>query len=835
MALKLAKMLEPAQGAVKERQPEVNSGPRIAFVGDFPYNSTNDTALTRSEYAFLFRLCKDAGINLNNCFLSNVLNFFPTKEHFTQEKKTVHINKQNASVADGIARLNFALTSWKPDVIIFLGRETMATLKGWYCKLDDERGSPFTYTIDGKDYAAIATYHPKELFVEYKYSSLAAYDLGKALRYAKHGVPDKTFLLNYLPSFSEACVVLDKMLEEKTFLAVDIETNYHKGKPRYEFNTVTCMCLCWSTTEGIVIPFVKQKERYWPEDQEVILWKKLSAVLTACPLVGHNAVHFDHNHLLQHYGIDANFVDDTMYAQWIYSQDWPKSLSFTNSLFGDVPYWKGELGASRSGALAYYREYEYCGKDGCLTLAAREALAPQRESFYYNFAICNSRAFQYMGLLGAKIDRELLETKIAAKKKEALALMQQFSLESGKEHADIFSSKPKGFSVRSPKAMTEWLYNELRLPPEYKRVKSAFGETEEHETADYLSLLYLGRNYPCYPAVLTAGKLRRVLKNLSSLESIQTRPGDIVGWSFNGVGTTSGRASGYKPNDRKGVQPQNVAREDRDLYIPALADHDWYKADLEGADAWTVAAILQSLGFDNMMNDLLSGLKPAQRVAIAITLGDTFMNASPDTVKEHLALLKTPEGKITYAIAKSVSHGTNYKMKTPTMRDGIFKRSDGELFVDEDICKRQQNMLLDYYNLSAFHDKLTNLMHFSGELTTCVGLTRKFLDRKGSSLAREMMSMLPQFYTALTTMTVCNRLFYSPINRTPNDDFVIKQCNMVHDETDFIAPYADRDKVAEIFYSVNKVPITCEGVTFTIPFDAERGSNWGNCKEPVHA
>ena len=105
---------------------------------------------------------------------------------------------------------------------------------------------------------------------------------------------------------------------------------------------------------------------------------------------------------------------------------------------------------------------------------------------------------------------------------------------------------------------------------------------------------------------------------------------------FNVVGTDTSRVSGYKPLDGKGVQPQNVDSRDRDLF---LADEGcfWLKADLEGADSWTVAAQCQALGDSNMMNDLLGGIKPAQALAIAHVFDRKLITASTEVLASYKA------------------------------------------------------------------------------------------------------------------------------------------------------------------------------------------------------
>ena len=95
-----------------------------------------------------------------------------------------------------------------------------------------------------------------------------------------------------------------------------------------------------------------------------------------------------------------------------------------------------------------------------------------------------------------------------------------------------------------------------------------------------------------------------------------------------------------------------------------------------------------------------------------------------------------------------------------------------------------------------------------------------------------MMAFLPQANTTFTTNVVINRLFYDPRNRR-NGDLILKLINQVHDEGDGCGHIDDRSAISRIFYELNQVPLTFNGIEFIIPFDAERGPNWGACKEPI--
>ena len=821
----------PGIGQMPAIRPSVlGDKPRIAFVGDYMWSREDGSPLHTSHYTTLFYICRDCGLNLNECFISNCLNFFPSEDRFVKVRSTSQLNSTDPQIKDSLDRLYYDLAEWKPDFVVFLGRDSLYLVKGNKCQIEKERGSPFVLETSRGKFSCIASFHPKETFELYPRRVLLTHDISRAVNWAKAGWQLPKFNLTILPQIGDVTSFLLKALREKPLLSVDLETNYA--------DVITCMCLCPTSTSGLVIPFTKGDKPYWKLEDELCIWPLLTRVLEECPLLGHNAVHFDHLVLAQYYGIEANFVEDTMFLQWEQAPELQKSLAFTNSLYGSCPYWKGELGESRSGQSEYWKEYEYNGKDGCVTMHTFETLKEKSTDFHYRFNIATSKPFQYMSLLGARFDRDLCAERLAKLKGEVLERIEEFSDISGKKHVNPFSGDKKKageFSVRSNPQMQSWLYDELCLPPIYKKVKNDFGEKEDKETADFLSLLYLAKDYPEIKALSLAGQIRKNLKRISSLELIKTRPDGTLSWGFNLVGASTSRVSGYKPLDGLGVQPQNVDRRDRDLFLPSVPGWDWYKFDLEGADAWTVAAILLFLGHREMMDDLQQGLKPAQRAALATMLGDVFMSASIEDVKAKVYLLKQDDkGKNTYFVGKKIGHGSSYDMRDKTMSDTIFKDSEGETYVAPQECGKTRKLFIDYYHLDAFHAYIDWQMKHGAELTTCFGMTHKFLDRPVPSTAREMMAFIPQANTTFTTNTVIKRLFYNKANRQ-NGDLILRLCNQVHDEGDGIGSPDNRELIKKIFYQLNEVPLSFENITFTIPFDADRGTNWGNCKTPINS
>lgn len=615
----------------------------LLIIGDHPYKADSLAApFMFSHLSTLKGLFKHNEIEdiFMGAALANVLSFFPPNGYI--------------SAANG-AQLNAEITeakemimTLKPRAILMLGRQTARMLKN-VSDLESERGAPSLFM----GFLTIMTMHPKEIFRQYDLNILAIHDVKKMGRLFSSGWVEAKWDINYTPTFDEARRALMGFLADRAPLSVDIETDSNLR--------MTCIGLAKNSTTCITIPFKKPGGRWFDEREESIIWRLLAQVLETCPLIGHNSVHFDHYVLFKSHRILPNFIADTMFAHWECYCEMPKSLSFLNSLYLTNPYWKDVLRDARSGKTDYKQEFLYNAKDCIVTLQAAHEIKkefadlPPASYEHYKFNIRISRAFQYMSLRGVRFDTAKRDSRLKDLLLEQAALGAQVDLDVG--HT---------INVNSPKQVTKWLYEELRLPPRYKLVlDEETGEKENRETGDYLSLLYLSRQFPDIPGLSSAAALRKLNKRISSLRGIETRPDGYIGFGFNAVGTETGRASAYKPIDGKGVQAQNVDRRDRDLFL-ADAGGFLLKADLEGADSWTVAAQLVALGDDTMMNDLLGGVKPAQALTIASLFGAELITAPTATLatykKEMKAFTEKEEiargpGRTSYDAYKAVSHG----------------------------------------------------------------------------------------------------------------------------------------------------------------------------------
>lgn len=791
-------------------QPKVNSDVRIAIVADFPKKGSDKSVSDSFEWNLKANL-KASGININACFIGSVLDYYPgfvaTGHQFDWESPKAKIATET---------LELALADYQPDIIIILGIFGLRFFKPYCDPMEKERGAPFKWN----NTTCIATFHPRDLFIQPHQAVLVQSDLTKAKRLAEDGWEPPKFNINFLPSFQEAMSLMQRFIDGKAYLATDIETYYDNEVGTKD---LTCIGFAYSKKDALVIPYIGKNGsgRYWTKDEEVLIRRRVNEVLTTCRHVGHNAVHFDHQALIRKEGMVSNFVDDTMFGIWSLYPELLKSLGFCSSIYTDLPYWKDELKQARSGRIPRWREFEYNGRDCIVTMQVALAIGAEfREKEpelrdHYKFNIRVSRAYEYMALQGCHIDvdklqRRMTETEISVREKQE----------------ELNDTIGKDLNVRSWQQVRGYLYGDLMIPEQKKSKRSKDGSMEEVVTSDYLTMLYLARLYPQYPQIMMMGHLRKEKKKLSFFEKLSyDKKNNKCQWNYNVVGTETGRSSGYKPLNLLGIQPQNADRDERSIFIPPEG-YWWCKADLEGADSVTVAACLQSLGYPALLNDIKAKIKPAQTLALALTLGDEVIGWPAVKIKEQLHLLKTPEGKKMYKVAKAINHGSAYMMSPKGMHANIFKQSDGELFIPVNECEVSQKLLFHRYHYDKYHTQMAKVMRSRPFLRCAHGQERYFFGREDNATLRKMLAYMPQAHTAFVTNRCIERMYYNPENREGRG-LRVKLGNQVHDETDFYIKKGDEDFASKLFHESCHVPLEIWGVPFEIEFEAEYGPNWG--------
>lgn len=291
------------------------------------------------------------------------------------------------------------------------------------------------------------------------------------------------------------------------------------------------------------------------------------------------------------------------------------------------------------------------------------------------------------------------------------------------------------------------------------------------------------------------------------------------------AGTKVGRMSCYKSNTGSGYGLHSVQDKHRRLFL-ADPGHDFYEADLTGADTWTVAAECRALGDSTMWDDLLAGLKPAKVLSL-LYLEGLSVNSQP---REALvAPCKALPKDWLYDSAKKATHGSNYgegdvKMAETILRDS-WESGQGLATVTAAQCKRLQSLYFARYpGVKRWQDRVRMLLKRDGFLVAASGLKRDFFGRKDDhATQKEAFAFCP----AANTAHACNlALLKLWADRAEG----VQPLFTRHDSVLFQAPVEKRAWIAGRIASWFDNPLQVAGTTFTIPYECLRGPNWGELK-----
>lgn len=381
-------------------------------------------------------------------------------------------------------------------------------------------------------------------------------------------------------------------------------------------------------------------------------------------------------------------------------------------------------------------------------------------------------------------------------------------------------------NVDSAPALCDWLYTSdsgLRLPPQYN--------DEGNLTARADALLSLLRKAPDdrrRDAIKAILRLRHLAGRLEVLRA-GTDPDGRVRCAYNPVGTVTGRLSCYTSPTGSGFNLQTLTESLRRL---VLADDGMLLAqcDLRGADGWTVAAWAAALGDPTMMDDLRTGIKPAQVIVRMLEAGEAVSRLSRDKLAEECKQVAGKDWR--YMAAKRVQHGSSYGMGIPTMLKQIvedsYKKTGEPVFVEHSVCKELQRLFfVRYPGIRRWHSHIERLLQEQGRLTSANGHTRTFYGRKKDVATRnEALAEEPQQNTTHATTLAMLSLW-------DNHRALITPMHQVHDALLLQFP-ADRktEAVAAIRASFQN-PLRIAGHDLVIPFEGGIGTSWGELGEKL--
>ncbi len=325
------------------------SGAKIAFVGE-AFGEQEELVglpLIGNAGQEFTRLCEEAGINRNECFITNVFAARPPDNKLDAwciSKKECPEGYTAPMLRTGkyvhpqylgeIERLREELSVVKPNLIVALGGTALWALAG-SAAIGTLRGTiAEARLVPGQK--LLATYHPSYLFKMWSHRPIVLADLMKAQREAQY--PEIRRLSREIlvaPTLSEIEWWYNKYAVDAPLLSCDIET---KAKQITEFGFAT------SRRNAIVIPFWNDKapfSDYWSsaEDEcEAWNWVKRFLALPGRKLFQNGL--YDLQYAYKMGFRPVNCGEDTMLLHHSYYPEMNKGLGFLGSIYSSEPAWK---------------------------------------------------------------------------------------------------------------------------------------------------------------------------------------------------------------------------------------------------------------------------------------------------------------------------------------------------------------------------------------------------------------------------------------------------------------------------------------------------------------
>lgn len=295
--------------------------------------------------SILYSILKQAGIDKQECYFTNVFSFRPKgnridslyvgKAQGIPDYRPVAPGKYvDAKYKPEIDRLFGEIERTKPNLIMAMGNLALWAL----CKksgIKRYRGSPLL-THDNR-WKVLPTWNPSSIMRQWETRVVTLADFTKAEREMRF--PDLHRPVRYIylePTIKELWEFYNEFLKDQPFISCDIET---KAQQITEVG--------FGTADGkrcLVVPFWSRKMRdgnYWPDTQtEKLAWDFVRHVCVNHETIGQN-FSYDMQYFFRTMGIPCpKFIGDTMLLHHALQPELEKGLGFLGSIYTNEPSWK---------------------------------------------------------------------------------------------------------------------------------------------------------------------------------------------------------------------------------------------------------------------------------------------------------------------------------------------------------------------------------------------------------------------------------------------------------------------------------------------------------------
>lgn len=320
----------------------------IVLVGEAPGQHEERSGVPFSGPAgnLLKHMLAHAGIDFNECFVTNVMNVRPPNNDFKYFYEGA-LPKQ--TLLDAQQLLRNKIEGIRPKVVITLGSEPLKALCG-KSSVTAYRGTWLSF----RGINVMPTFHPSYVLRVFDAHPIVEHDLLKAVSQRPTNWPPCIVE----PSLGDVLRWLDGCQKRVAF---DIETIER---------SIRCIGFA-DSRGGISIPFMRfassdltnplgskivklpsascsdSPSSYWSAEDEVRIIDAIQRLLqSGIEVVGHNSISFDAPFILREYGLTIkNHYLDTMHAWHTLYSEFPNGLDFVSSMLTNYPnYWTGKDG-----------------------------------------------------------------------------------------------------------------------------------------------------------------------------------------------------------------------------------------------------------------------------------------------------------------------------------------------------------------------------------------------------------------------------------------------------------------------------------------------------------
>lgn len=772
-------------------------GAKIMLVGEAPgeYEDQQGLPFVGASGQLLTSMLEAAGIQRQDCYLTNVVKFRPPKNDFSVMYEDRQKRQPSRLLLDSYKELYDEIKQVNPNVICALGNEPLRALTG-RTGIDNWRGSILS-TPYGK---LIPTLHPAYVLRMYSSRPIVELDLARVRDEAvsrETSLPTVSFETR--PSFLR-CIEYLKQRPKR--LAFDIETTG---------SHVRCLGISDGVGKAICIPFISNPQSntqlgsttlfqqpttapeptsYWSEVEEYEILREMYLLFNdpSVQKIAHNYP-FDASVLAKEFGLNfTNVYMDTMVAHHACYCELPKGLDFLCSIYTRIPYYSDYDVSSDE------QTWRYNCYDACVTFQCADRLETELSELGISEFYFNQKHPTTLSLVRVESRGVLIDT---TRRTEIADACKQTREELRKKIVSVAGDEK--FNPDSPKQVGELLYGKLKLPVQYHHKTKA-------QTVDKNSLAKLRAKAPHADGILTSLEEFSKLSTLLSGFLNKTLGEDTrIRTHFNSAGTTTDRLSSSEPLFEVGTNLQNIPRRGgweriRACFIPDPG-YLWIKADLSQAEFRIVA-------WQAKIHKVI----------------EEYQKNPKWRVHRYVASLaySTPEDRVTEqqdSDAKNGVYGGNYAMQATRAALTYKIPYDKADF----ILKKYRQI---FPEIPRWWTEVKAQINSTRTIRSPFGNLRFFFERLGDSVLAEIYRDAYSHSAQNIVANIVNRALHLCEESFPTDEAQLLL--QVHDELDIQVKEEHGMKYALLLKKFLEYPLHFPGVDtpLIIPAEVSIGKNW---------